>query len=395
MSIKNLSANLFSASTADERAQLVAAGRLLMRDHVARLHNSAFDNKYDLKINSDTYEAMNEGFRKDFFNYAGKVAYAQRGRTWDEVTDLASVKALNKVRDASFLKVLAEITSEIVSPMIPEVVSDLMGNFGNMSTVPIGGNKVFNIKSNEIFLFEDTAWGVRSQKAQYLYDKTYIARPKPASALTKINWYSFTAEGKDMGAYFTAIAMGVGSYIMGKFYQRFVAATANTALLPSAYTESSYDSENFMKIAQNVAMANGVTRREVACFGTAIALDKVIPDVASNTSGAYAMAGATGAEWLAGGFLSTYKGTPLFEIQNVFVPNTVNTTASHLISDTTLWFAANNGYKPLEVVFEGGEIMIDMMPSETEDFTINVDTTISLDIIPIMGSKIGVITNVQ
>lgn len=396
MSVKNLSNSLFSASTQDERAQLVAAGRLLLRDYTAKRHNSINkNNQIGLKLASDDdYGKMNEGFRKRFFNYAGKIAYAQRGRTWSE-NDEKALRSMAKSKDASFLKVLAEITSEIISPMIPEVLSDLMGAFANVSRIGYGENKEFNIKSNAIFTFEDTAWGVRSQKAQYLYDKTYVANPRPATALTVINWYSFVAEGKDMGAYFAAIAEGIGAYIMGKFNQRFTAALSNTTLLPSAYTFNSYDTDNFIRCAQNVAMANRVSRREVACFGTILALDKVIPDTASNTAAAYTMATSAGMDWLAGGYLTDYKGTSLYEVQNIFVPNTVNNSATHLLSDTTLWFAALNGYKPIEAVFEGDDIYLDMMPYETEDFTIQVEATISLDIVTIFGSKIGVISNVQ
>lgn len=396
MSVKNLSNSLFAASTTDERASLVAAGRLLMRDYVAKKHNSIYkNNQIGLKLaNEDDYSKMNDGFRKRFFNYAGKIAYSQRGRVWDD-KDEKALRSMAKAKDAAFLKVLAEITSEIISPMVPEVLSDLMGSFANVSRVAYGENKEFNIKSNAIFLFEDTAWGVRSQKAQYLYDKTKVANPKPATALTVINWYSYVAEGKDMGEYFTAIAEGIGAYIMGKFNKRFTAALSDTTLLPSNYTFNSYDTDNFIKCAQNVAMANRVSRREVACFGTILALDKVIPDTASNTAAAYTMATSAGLDWLAGGYLTDFKGTPLFEVQNVFAPNTVNNSATHLLSDTTLWFAALNGYKPIEAVFEGDDIYLDMMPAETEDFTIQVEATISLDIVTIFGSKIGVITNVQ
>lgn len=396
MGIKNLSVKLFDAK-ADEREQLVAAGRVLMRDYAARQYNvSHKDNSIALKLASeDDYQKMNEGFRKALFNYAGKVAYAQRGRTWDTEKDFDSLRSPSKFRDMSFLKVLAEITTEVISPMIPDVLSDLMGRFANVHHIGYGANKEFNIHSNEIFMFEDTAWGVRSQKAQFLYDKTIVARPRPASALTVINWYSYVAEGRDLGEYFNAIAEGIGAYIMGKFYTKFASATSNTTLIPSAYSRTSFDTDNFLQVAQNVAMANGVSRREVAVFGTILALDKVIPDAASNTSAAYTMATRDGAEWLSGGYLTDFKGTPLYEVQNVFVPNTVNTTATHLISDTTLWFAALNGYKPLEVVFEGDEIMIDMMPRETEDFTIQIESTISLDVVTTFGSRIGVITNVQ
>lgn len=397
MSIRNLSANLFAASPNNERESLVAAGRLLMRDYTAKQYNLANPKTpIDLKINdANTYDAMNEGFRKDFFNYAGKIAYAQYDKTWDSEKDIDSLRSLGKSHDMTFLKVLADITSEIVSPMIPEVISDLMGAFANTSRIGYDETKEFNIHSNAVINFEDVAWGTRSQRAQYLYDKTVTARPTPVSALVKINWYSFVAENKDMGQYFFSIARGAGAYIMGRFYKTFMDGISNTALLPSAYKFAAYDADNFIKAAQLVAAANGVTRREVACFGTLTALDKVIPDVASNTSGAYAMATAAGEEWLQSGFLTNYKGTGLYEIQNVLKPNTVNTTPEFLISDTTLWFASLNGYKPCEVVFQGDDINLVMRPSETEDFTINVDMTMTLDVVTLMGSKIAVISNVQ
>lgn len=397
MSIRTLSASLFSAPVADERASLVAAGRMLMHDNAAKRYNAAHPkDNIALKVSSEnTYAAMNENFRKAFFNYAGKIAYAQRGKTWDSEKDLSALRSPAKFRDAAFLKVLAEITSEIVSPMVPDVVSDLMGAFANVSTIGYGDNKEYNVTSNAIFAYEDTAWGVRSQRAQYLYDKTFVARPQPATALAVVNWYSYVAEGRDMGEYFNAIAAGIGSYIMGKFYTNFLAATANTALLPSAYTRNAYDTDNFIQVAQNVAIANRTTRRNVAVFGTIQALDKVIPDAASNTAAAYTMATAAGEDWLTAGYLTDYKGSPLFEVQNVFVPNTVNTTATHLISDSTLWFASLNGYKPVEAVFEGGEIQIEMTPRETENYTIQIESTISLDVLTLMGSKIGVINNVQ
>ncbi|MHC1722452.1 MAG: hypothetical protein AB9836_04505 [Aminipila sp.] len=386
--IKNLSANTFSANKNDERGRLIACGRMLMRDHNVSLINSKGKGNEKIALllqDKSQYESVNEGFKLKLFNFAGKVMAANSGEHWERKEKIEDFKDPALFRDTAFLKALSAVMRDVVNPITPAAMSDMVGKFMKVTTIGYKDNYEIDITSNAIFNFYETAWGVNYGVPQYLYADTIKADPQPIEATAKINWYQTIISRGDMGEIFNAISEGLLAYGMGRFQQVFKKASANPQFVPAPYKATAYSSANFLRVAQNVGIAN---RSKVSCFGMLPALGCVLPEVASN------LRDGISAEWCKAGYISNYKSVDLYELQNAFVPNTVNTTAQHVVEDDVLWIAGTNSKAPVEMVLEGGKIMTELEPGKTADMTSVVTIKASADVIPVFGSRMGVITNV-
>ena len=106
-----------------------------------------------------------------------------------------------------------------------------------------------------------------------------------------------------------------------------------------------------------------------------------------------ALATMLGIEWARYGYLGEYMGINLMPLEPALVPGTQNTTLTSLVPEDKIWVMATAGYRPVYVGLEdGGEIQVELSPSQTADMTIDIITSISVDAIPAFASKVAVIT---
>lgn len=303
----------------------------------------------------------------------------------------------NYARDPIFLRTLAAITSDTLEPIYATIMSDVaMGGLMQWESIPFGGTKEIDIKSNDYFRFEDSAWGsARSASYNALYAKTVTLNPKPYTTQAKIKWYQDIVNG-DAGRYFSAIMYGMWNKIYAIFIQRLIAATSNTSLVPAALTVSTYTTGNWNNLTTKVAAVNGVTRSDLLAFGEIGALSAVVPT--DGTGGAMlGMQYGLGERWFREGFLPNAAGVSLLEIMPAVVPGTQNSTIDTIGLGNNIIVTAKGGYGYAPIFagyYEGSPMVLDLTPDETGDLTIDLTATAMFDIKAVVASKIGVMTNV-
>lgn len=396
MSLRTLSTSVFEG-TADERDKIIKAGRFLYASNMKRYFNdSAKRLRQDIPFSGDAgisdieYNTNASRWKKAFFGYCAKPVIENLGRTFRGTKEeLLDPYVFN---DPQFMKNCAVVMSEILSPILPAVASDLLGTMMNIQTIPLNTTKEVTVKSNAIFKFDDTAWGVRAQRAQYLYDKTITLNPKPKAARAVANWYEYIAdENRDIGDLFRAMSGGVESLFMGMFWNTFSMALANTDYIPSYLKANSYSPQNQAKLSKKLRAANGNMGARIGWFGEKDSLQGVIP------STAYAgLQEGLGEEWFKVGYLGMAVGDPMYEISHALKPNTVNTTGEGITDDMggMIIGLALNGDKPVEGAIGGGNIIVEIEPMRQAMFQTEINVMIPIDIAPIFGSKIAVIEGI-
>jgi len=402
--ICNVDKSLFEITAHDDkvagisRNDLITSGRLCTMEYVGRTLNtlrglSENGEGYNCKMDKMAYRGLSKGHWEKKLIYCATMAAAAVGKKAPtSVKEVQNNVALQK--DQIFLRAMAEIDREIISPLFFDVESDIMGSFLNFQPVPMGSTKEIIIHSNEAFLFEDSSWGSGSSATyNYLYNDTVTLTPKLKECNTRIKWYQLVATdgSMDAGWYYTAIMLGLRSKIMAQFTNALTTAAASTAYVPSYLNFGSYSSANWRSAVTKVAAANGVSRDRLFAYGTLGALSNVLPN---GTSSDAALTYGLGEEWMRNGFLAVVNGVSLIEVNQALVPGTVNTTGSFLFPDDKIYVAARagEGYAPMYGVYaEGSPITTEYEPSQTADFSIDIKVGALFDIAPIFASKIAVI----
>jgi hypothetical protein len=397
----NLPSSIFSIDTdasegSMERAKIVSAGRLLMADRgMQDAKGLAIKHEGEPRLNSEEYKQYNDDLKERMFVYCAKVFCKSTGE--DAPKDFADFQRLQRrfLRDKGFLRVLAGVVRDIITPVLPATISDAMDSLAQTVYVPLGETLEVDVLSNDFPVFQDDSWGApRSKPANRLYDAVVTLNPKPKTAKMSVKWYQLVANNADLGRFFNALAAGMYNKIMAMWINTLVAASTNSRYIPSAL-QFTFSQANFFTAAQKVAALNRVNPNQVMCFGTPLALSKLLPSGIVNTASINldaALATMLGSEYIHRGFLTDYLGVGLYAMDQAVIPHTQNTTVDLMIPDTRVWLAAMGGYKPVYIgMEEGTPITIQLDPSETADMSIDILMTISLDVKPVFGSKIATI----
>lgn len=378
------------------RSDLVATGRLLTLEYNGRATNSIrrngeFKSNFDRDID---YANLSSGHRRNLLMFCAGRAYAVEGKPAPESYEQVK-NDLSLVRNHTFLATLAGIVQEVIAPVLPYVISNVAGQLMEVSSVPLGQTKEVTIHSNDWFVFEDSAWGAsRSASLNHLYDDTVTLNPHPYSCRVQIKWFQLAANGEDIGCFYNAILAGYYNRVMANFVQAVTTLAANARYVPAYLKFSTYNSANWGSAVVGVSAANRLPRSQLAAYGEYRALQQVLP---SGTPSDAALAYGLGQEWMRNGYLGAAGGVPLFEVEQVLMPGTVNTTGQMMFPKDMMILAgrAGSAYAPIYTAFaEGSPLVVQMAPQETGDMSIYIDVTAVMDTKIVMGSKIAVITNI-
>lgn len=409
--LNSLSGNVFRASAAEvngsqERANIINVGRMLMAERAGRDQNilrSAESRTADFRSLMDgkgvTYEEANEKFQRNLLLYCAKITSNSTGE--EAPVDMDSFRRNQRkyFSDRTFLRVLAGVVTDIITPVLPAVVSGAQDWLANTVYVGLGETYEVDVQSNDIFMFQDDSWGAsRSKPSNYLYSYPITLNPTLKTAKATWKWYQLAGNNVDLGHTFNAISAGLYSKVTAMWYAALTTATSSTFFVPSGMTFT-YSNANWISAAKKVAMANNTGIRNVIAFGDLLAVSHVLPSTAngSNTNLDAALATMLGIDWARYGYLGDFMGVRLFPVDNALVPGTQNTTMTEVIANNKIWVTAapGAGYKPVYVAFEEGTpITIQLDPSETADMTIDVIASVSMDAKPVVASKMAVITPV-
>lgn len=387
-----------ASGTAISRADVVAGGRTLLCEYIGGQLNQRPDTKgqFQSRLNGISYADFSHKVTEKTMLFCGIVANQSVGKEVPESYEDVR-KNLSYAKDANFLRTLAAITKDVLEPTLFNIMDDVAaGNLMQWETVPFGGTKEIEIASNDVFLFEDSAWGsARSASYNALYAKTITLNPHPYTTQAKIKWYQDVVNG-DIARYYTAIVRGMWNKIYAKFIGQLTSAVGNTAYIPTGLTASTYTSDNWNRITTLVAAANGVRRDNLLAFGGINALSKVLP-VDGTPAAITGLQYGLGEEWIRRGFLPNAAGVQLLEIYPAIVPGTQNSTLDTISFGNDIVIAAKGGYGYAPIYggyYEGFPMTLELRPEETGDLTIDVTATAMFDMKPVFASKVGAITNV-
>lgn len=377
------------------RSDLVATGRLLTLEYNGRATNSIRRQEEFKPRTDDTgYANLSSGHRKNLLMFCAGRAYAVEGRPAPESYEQVK-NDLSLARNRTFLATLAGIVREVITPVLPYVISNVAGRLMESTTVPLGQTKEVTVHSNDWFVFEDSAWGAtRSASLNQLYDDTVTLNPKPYACRVQIKWFQLAANDEDIGHFYNAILAGYYSRIMANFVQAVTALASDARYVPDYLKFTTYNSANWGNAVVGVSAANRLPRGQLAAYGEYRALQQVLPSGAPSDA---ALTYGLGQEWMRNGYLGVAGGVPLFEVEQAMAPGTVNTAGQMMFPKDLILIAgrAGSAYAPIYTAFaEGSPLVVEMNPRETGDMSIYIDVTAVMDTKIVMGSKIAVITNV-
>jgi len=325
----------------------------------------------------------NEDYNKDNAQYLESfMQYCVKG-TGYEWTGLDMLKNPQITSDRDFAKRFTAVISQIITPVAPAVISERYMELAEVKQVGFGETGRFIVKSNDLFLVHDVAEGVQLGGIQRLYNNEITINPTPKQIFFDMNFYQVAAGIFDFGDWSMKVGVSFAGYIQKLIVNTFTQVITDLTAANSPYVAGGFSDPNFISVAQRVQAANN--NSEVYCMGTLTALGTAIPTPIGLQYG-------LGEEIAKVGYLDRYKGVKLMEIEQAMIPGTINTTASLMIPNDVLYFIAMGQYKPIKVLFEGQNVTVETIPTQTADKTMGLSITMRLGVASVVGSKFGAIT---
>lgn len=390
--------------SSDQRENLIHEGRVLLLEHMGRAKNRALINAGrqaedfgSLFKSNGEFSSAAQKWSDDMLYFCAKIVRDQDGRVTDR-NDRSTFTGIGLAKDKNFLHILSVAMNEIMYPVTPYLISEIVGEMASVVTVDPGKTYTAAISSNAVIQWEDATWtSLRSVPQDRLYAATITLNPKPFAARASINWYQMVGNGMNLVDTMAAMAGGYAAKVMAKFTTAFTAAAAQAKYVPAALKATGYTDNNWATLCQKVAMANRVRRDQLIAYGDFLALRKVLPD---NASLASAIMMQLGNEYFKNGYLMSHDGVMLYEIHPVADPKTINTTLTSVWPTDEIIIAAraSDRYAPMIMAWENSLEMGSIELTAGDDIMatgrIEVLQYASADICPAFASRIAIIDSI-
>ena len=370
----------------DEKQQILfESGVNVVKKYIADTANS--DGKKDVFAmvsdnGIDDYKATNEKFVEKLVKFS-----MERAGFSTENFQIGMVRNPQVNKNTSFRENFAAVVAQIMTPIIPAIVSNEFNGFADISNIAWGDTARFLVHSNDTFYVSRQAEGIKEGTVQRLYNKEVTVNPEPLNIKVAVDWHQVAAGIFDFGEWVYRIGVSYSSYINMMIVNAFNTAIANGITASSPYFTNGFTTTKFAKLADTLRAANGGAN--VRAYGVLAALAAIIP-----TGNQANMQMGIGEEWSKIGHLTDYMGTELVRIPPIMLPNTVNTTALLGIPSDTIYLIADGGYKPAKIVFEGQTVTTDIIPTEAPDKEMGLNVTMRVGLGFMTVSKFGAITGV-
>lgn len=391
-----------TGSNAVSRNKIIASGRLCTIETLGGMlggEKKGFKSRLN-EIGGDL-AALSKAHMDQKLIFCATRAYESVGRSAPENAEQVR-RDYALCKDPVFLRTMASIDQEIVSPLVYDVIGDLNNVVLDLQTVPMGSTKDLVIESAEAFIWEDGAVGSsHSATRNYLYNDTVALSPRAFHSAGRIKWYQdiVNDDGRGAGRYYLAIIRGLQSKISALTAQAFLSmatSQANGGMIPPYLYFQGFTSANWNAARERVMVANGFrTPGALMGVGRISALQAVLPTATPVDA---ALTYGMGEEWMKSGFVSMAAGIPLYEVLPAMVPGTSATTGDMIgLPNDQLFIMARSGYgrAPVQgVIAEGWPVTLTYTADETADFTIYINMTTLMDIKPAFASRIALIDDV-
>ena len=407
LSLNSINPAVFKVSSAEvagdkARADIVGTGRVLAYEYARKganaIHN-AFgqkDNEVSSVVSTEKYKELNGKFQQAHLLFAARQADAVMGKTGPKDFDELKRRGAEYANNTMFYQVLMGIYQEVLTPILPLVYSEAVSVFADVVEVGFGETYELSISSNDIPVFQDSAWGAsRSVPRNRFYEKQYTLNPSPRTCQINAKWAQLVGNNTDFGKYFANLSAGMYAKTMGMWNAIMAASIQDTSLVPSNLSVT-FDTQNWIKLANRLSAVNNTAISNIFAYGSYPALAQVLPtDVTGSTNVNMDAAIATllGADYTRSGYLGEYMGIMLRPLIDVIIPGTQNTTVDTMLSDSTIYMMAGNGRKPLTIGYNRDTpITLEVDASKAGDMEMAVNMTIALDAIAVFSDHIGVVT---
>lgn len=298
-----------------------------------------------------------------------------------------SIISYRRNRNTAFREKFAAILAQVITPVIPAMVSANFMNVLDIAHIGYGDTARFIAKNNDIFYVTRQAEGILRGSNQRVYNDEITVNPEPYNLETWIDWYQVAAGVFDFGDFVWRIALSFNSFVSMSIITQITNIVKDGANANSPYFTTGFTDLKFATLTERIRAANGGTH--VTAYGPLTALAAVLPDAAR-----VQMYADIGAEWTRVGHLTTYMDVDMFRMDQVLLPNTVNTTALFGIPSDLILIFADNGYRPAKLVFEGETFSVDLLPQETPDKEQGISITTRMGTGFLVGSHFGGFTGV-
>ena len=408
--LNSVDQQIFNAHSAEfnaesqERAHLVTCGRLLMSEYSGKSYDalrtlSQQPKEFESRLpvaGENSYEQTNKNLREKLMLFCAKCACEQSHEVPPADYNDFLRNSRKFLKNEVFLRVLAGIVTDIVTPLLPITMSNALDWIADTYNVPMGKTYELDVFSNDIFLFEDDSWGAsRSKPSNYLYSYPVTLNPQLKTAKATVKWYQMVGNDVDLGKFFNSISAGLYSKIMAMSVSAFTTAVSGDVFVPTAL-QFTNTSENWATAAARLAMVNGMRYRDIVAVGHPVALSQVLPSGNANASSVNldsALTTMLGFEWAKYGYIGEYMGVRLMPLNDALVPGTQNTTITGVLPTDEVWLIPSNTRRPIAVGMESGTpITVELSPTQTADMTIDILVSAAIDAQPVFSSKAAVIT---
>lgn len=364
-------------SAGTELDKLAEASRELVKEYVSknikandiRFHSDV--NAYFKNVEVDSYAEHNETLLKAILQYACKgLDYA--------CETFADFQNRQLTTDPTFISRFNAVLAQAINPIVPDIVSESFMGLADVSYVGYGDTATFEIDNNDLFYVKEIAEGVQRGAMQRLYKNEVAVNPTPKQIRIELPWYEVVTGKFDLGQWMYKVGMSFTGYINIKVIN---AMTESFNDIPTAYiANGAFSDSNFIRLGQQVKAANG--GKMVQVWGTLAALGNVMPSAEGLLYG-------LGMDYAKIGYIGTYKGLPLVEIEQAMKPGTVNTTAELLVPDNILYFVPVDSYNPVKIVFEGDSVTVEKEATKSSDKYLGLAITMRVAVSAVVGSIFG------
>jgi hypothetical protein len=391
-----------TADNSKARADIVSEGRLLFWEHSRKGTNALRKASGEgillgeSKLNDTEYSTLNKLFQSEHLLYAAKKACDVTGETAPESFEQFKRMSQNFYGNTTFLKVLQGIYQEIITPILPAVYSEAVDRFADVVEVGFGETYAISVGSDDIPLFQDSAWGAaRSVPANRFYSRDITLNPQPKTAEIRAKWMQLVGNNMDFGRFFANLVAGMYAKTMALWNQALTTAASGTTYIPSGLT-GTFSNANWVTIANKLAAVNNTRISNLFATGSMVALSKVLPTNvtgSTNVNMDAAIATLLGADYTRSGYLGEFMAVRLLPLMDAIVPGTQYNTVQTVLSPNDIWMLAGNGRKPLTIAYNRDTpISIEIEPERTASFELIFNLSIALDSAAVFASKIAHIT---
>ena len=295
-----------------------------------------------------------------------------------EEKGLEAFKDPHVTKNRDFLDNFDAVIAQVINPILPMVANfDMIRFLADVRQIGYGDTARFIIRSNELYKVNEIAEGVNRGVLQPIHNDEVTVNPRPIEIAAEIEWYHMAAGVMDFGDWGLRVARSFEHYI---FLKVVGALTSGITKLGAAYSATGFSNQNWTNLAQRVSAANG--NSEVFAIGSLAALGNAIPTQAGLQYG-------LGEKIAEQGFLDKYLGTRLIVLDQALKFNTVNTTAEFALPNDMIYFLPVYGDKPVKLVYEVDNILVERDAHQTPDKTYRVRIQERVGVAAIVGSKIA------